>query len=565
MIKDSFSIYRKDDQMVQMMKSPTLLLCCICLTFITAFYFGCSPEDEGRSPAVSAIVDNNAIDYGGVYTIPLKFSPITLDPAFIEDDYGISVSYQLFDGLVQFGPYLSILPALAKNWEVEGEGKIIKFYLRTDAHFHHGKRVSTEDVVFSISRLIKLEPAPSILPHLLKIKGAQEFRDGNSSTIAGLVIIDDNQFEIHLLEPYAPLLSALAMYQAAIVPKDATSQLQSDFGKAPIGSGPFKFREWQPDEIIRLEKNPEYYAGRPYLDAVEYHIYPGAQRDQVLSDFRNGQLHEMDVYGKVREQLADVSGLNWIHRPSLSLLFYGVNVNHPTLANPELRRALALSIDRAALVREVYEGQFDPAYSILPPGMPTYNSEEQAIVEDLVEAKSIVEKIRQRNGGNRIKVEIVSASQSAFAKAEFRFIQNQWANIGIETEIKYITDWAAFEKYLNSDAMQIYRYVWTADMPDPDNFLQPLLAKGSSVNYTGYTNPEIELLLKQASGMVDKVQRARTYQLIEKKAMEAFPLIPMFYLSIDRVYHSQVKGISSSPLGWQAVRLHRFWLESTPQ
>lgn len=545
------------------MRFPRLLLSIVTLMCVIPFVLSCSPQNEKKEQTDTVSSDKKAIAHGGIYAMPFEINPITLDPAFVEDNFGVTVSYQLFDGLLQYGPHLSILPALAKNWEVRNEGRIIRFFLRADAYFHHGRRVSTEDVVFSISRLIKLDPAPSILPHLLKIEGAEEFRQGKASSVTGLEVTDETQFEINLIEPYAPLLSALAMYQAAIVPKDSVTQKGNDFGKAPVGSGPFKFSQWQPNEVIRLEKNPDYYAGSPYLGAIEFHIYPGEQRDRIISDFRAGKLHEMRIYGGIRQQLADLNDLTWIHRPSLSLLFYGINTSRASLANVELRKALALSIDRAALVGEVYNNQFDPAYSILPPGMPAHNSEENTVTENLSETTSIVEKIRQNNGGKQIRVEIVSASQSAFAKAEFEFIRKRWAQIGVETEIRYISDWSAFEEYLHTENMQIYRYVWTADMPDPDNFLQPLLGSSSNVNYTGFSDPEIDMLLKKASETVDQVERASTYQMIEKKAMEAFPLIPLFYLSIDRVYQPQVKGISSSPLGWQAVRLHRFWLENT--
>jgi len=447
---------------------------------ISAFLLltSCSQDDKTSQTSVrSNDKTKSVIQYGGIYRIPLEFNPITLDPVYIEDNAGVSVAYQIFDGLVQFGPYLSILPAVAKNWEVDDQGKTIRFSLRMDAYFHHGKRVTAQDVIFSISRLLKVEPAPTILPHLLKIKGSEAYRDNLSKDVSGLVLIDDQRLEMHLVEPYVPLLGALAMYQAAIVPEDIVKHKSDSFGRSPIGCGAFRFVDWQTDQMIRLERYPKYYAGESYLDQIEFRIYPGAQRDRVLTDFKDGHLQEMSVYGSARQQLSGIKNLKWIHRPSLSLLFYGININHPRMQEPRLRRALAMAVDRSDLVESVYSGQFEPAHTVLPPGMPGHNREYRVVEENISNAGILVDQINQTGPNRKTVVEIVSASQSAFAKAEFAFMQKTWSKIGVETEIKYITDWSEFEKYLKSDAMQIFRYSWTADMPDPDNFLHPSLVR----------------------------------------------------------------------------------------
>ena len=525
--------------------------------------FGCNHDNETSESSVPVNKkEKSTIQRGGTYKIPLDWNPVTLDPAYIEDDFGASVAYQLFDGLVQFGPYLSVLPALAKNWQVEDHGRIIRFFLRKNAYFHHGRAVTAQDVVFSLTRLFKMEPAPSILSHLLNLKGSKAYRNKTSPHISGLVVIDEQQLEMHLTEPYAPLLGALAMSQASIVPEDIVNQAGAAFGQSPVGCGPFKFVDWQSDLMIRLERYPEYYAGAAYLDTVEYHIYPGAQRSRVLTDFKSGQLQEMPVYGGVRQQLSEMKDLSWVHRPSLSLLFYGININHPQLKDHRLRRALALAINREELVETVYKGQFEAARSVLPPGMPAHNREEYSVEENLDEAKSLIKQILSTSPERTLAVEITSASESAYAQAEFSFIQKAWTEIGVNTTIRYITDWSEFEKYLKSGSMQMYRYNWTANMPDPDNFLQPLFGSHSPVNYTGYSNIEIDRLLKQGGGMIDPIGRSQLYQKIESQAMQSNPIIPLFYLSIDRVYLSSVQNVYVNALGPHTTKLHRVWLKS---
>lgn len=537
--------------------------CSIPFFLLIIVLFGCSPEnDELMDASIVETPEKDKIYRGGVYRLPLEIMPTSLDPPSIDDDFGASVAYQLYDGLVQFGPYLNVLPAIAKDWQIEKQGKYIRFHLRTDATFHDGKPVTASDAVFSLQRLFRMDSTPLILPHLLYIAGSEAYRALKADTISGLKAVNDYELEIELIEPYAPFLGALAMYQASIVPQHIVRTGDETMWTSPVGSGPFKISSWEHDKVIRLERYPSYYAGPSYLDEIEYHIYPGAQRKRILEDFKNGLLEEMPVFGQVRSSLSMNKNLNWVHRPSLSLLFYGMNMNHPLLQDGRLRKALSLALNRSELLKEVYDNQFDAAYTVLPPGMPAYNRDAQVVKEDAAKAKELVSQVVASNHLSPITIEIVSASQSAFAQAEFKIIQERWASIGVQTTIRYITDWQEFENYLQSDSMHLFRYSWTADMPDPDNFLRPLFGSTSSVNFSRYSDSSVDDMLNEAAAAVDEVKRAALYHTIEKKVMEQNPIIPLFYLSIDRVYQSRVRGINNNPLGWQTVRFHRTWLES---
>jgi len=131
-------------------------------------------------------------------------------------------------------------------------------------------------------------------------------------------------------------------------------------------------------------------------------------------------------------------------------------------------------------------------------------------------------------------------------------------------DIKFITDWGEFKRYIQSDAVQIYRYVWIADIPDPDNFLFPLFASDSPANFTKFRDNQIDQMLIKARGIVDPVQRAAMYQKIEKRILQACPIIPLLYLSIDRVYQPEVQGVKISALGADTMLMHRIWLKGKP-
>ncbi len=416
-------------------------------------------------------------------------------------------------------------------------------------------------MIFSLSRLLRIDPSPATLPHLLKIIGAKAYKNHQSETIEGLQAVDKQVVLIKLEEPHAPFLTALGMYQAKIVPEAEVIRLGDEFGRNPVGSGPFQFVSWETDKRIQLKRFSDHFAGTAFLDGIDYTIYQGVNVDHILADFQNGKLDEMPVLGNTRQELSEQKDLQWFHRPALSLMFYGIRGDKPPLDKPEFRRRLSTAINREKLITHVYNGQFEPATRILPPGMPGVSQESSVQNDDPETVQKNVENTLEMKKDSALSIEIVSTSKSTFAQAELGFIRDAWAQLGIDLEIKYITDWSKFETYINSDAVQIYRYAWFADMPEPDNFLYPLFSSKAPANFMGFKNENVDQLLLSAREESNPTKRTEMYRDIEALIMESTPVIPLLYLSVDRVYRSLVKGAQPSALGADYMPLHRVWLK----
>ncbi len=526
------------------------------LVFLSAV-FQCLAA-EGRPSEQSTESVSQTPSTSNTYRAPLLNNPKTLDPAYIKDIYSRVVANQLFDGLVRYSRDLFVIPSLAETWQVEEQGKVYRFTLRSNAVFHDGQPVTASDVVFSLSRLFRVRPQPTVMPYLLRIAGARDYMDGKASGIAGLQAVDDRTVLVRLEEPYAPFLVALGMQNTFIVPARLAVD-EETFQRSPVGSGPFKLVTWRDGDRISLERFPAYFGGPSRLDGIDFIIYPGIDIDQVWRDFKEAKLDEMPFYPKFREELKAVDTLKWLRRPSLSLQFYGFNTKHPILGDPEVRSVLLSAVDRSKLAAVAYGGELEPAKGILPPGLPGYRpstAEGAGLETDVARLDSV----RRKLGSMGRPLEIVSNSQSVTAKAELEFVRQSWAALGIEMKPRFIPDWGEFEAYLQSDDLQIYRYAWFADIPDPDDFLRVLFASDSPVNYMRYRNPDVDEMLRSAAGTMDPVQRAARYREIEERVLQDTPMIPLTNLTVDLVYQSYVHDLEVTALGSPAVSYHRVWI-----
>ena len=546
---------------IKKIKSIKRLFCCfIALLFLCKLIPGCSNQEnkkESNTPPTKKIPA-----HGGNYRIPLANNPITLDPAHVLGTYGGFVVHQIFDGLVRFDPYLSILPALAETWEVK-EGRVYNFILRHNAVFHNQDPVTADDVRFSIQRLLRTEPPSAVLQHLLKIKGAVEYRNKTRDTLSGFKIETEKEFSIHLIKPHAPFLAALGMYQASIVPEKAVMRLGDAFGRHPVGSGPFRFVSWEDKKAIQLHRFNAYYGGAAYLDKILFRIYPGGQNQAILDDFKNNRLDEMTVFGNDQEALAGLNGLQWIHKPSMSLFFYGINIRHARLESPGLRKALSAAIDRHALVNTVYDGKYQVTQTILPPGMTGHQRFDPVKKNLSVFSKNSLKPYVESSPLHRkkLEIEIVSLVKTPRVEKELELIQKFWIPLGIIVRPKYITDWNEFQSYLRSDAVQIYRYGWHADMPDPDSFLSSLFLSDAAHNFMNLKDEKIDTWLSHAREGIDPIKRAGIYQKIETEILAATPIIPLVYMNENRVYQPHVRSARISALGPHTTKLNQIWLE----
>jgi ABC-type transport system substrate-binding protein len=497
---------------------------------------------------------------GGTYRAALPWQPRSLDPAFSTDIYSVTIIQQIFDGLVQFDQNLNVVPALASTWRVSADGRVYTFTLRKDARFHNGRSVTGHDFVYSFTRILDPRQNPSALSFFEKIQGAEAYRLGKTTAVSGLKTPDPYTLEITLKEPFAPFLSVLAMKSSKVVPHEEVKRRGEDFSRHPVGTGPFRLESFQPDQIV-LTANADYFEGAPYLDRVVYSIYPGAQNERIVEDFLAGRLEEAPFLKNIQERISEKGRFQVVRKPSLSLQFYGMNCAAKPLTDPRIRQAIACAINQEEIVREAFGGQWVPAHTILPPGMVGYTPENAVYTYDPDRARKLLASAGYGPSQRRLSLTLLSASRSSAAQKELALITSDLAKLGIDLRVQYQTNWPAFEAALVGEDLQMYRYAWFADIPDPDNFLGILCASWSRYNFMHYHNSVVDRLLSQALRETDLLRRVNLYRQAERIVLAEAPIVPLIYLTFESTFQPYVKGLEISALGQPYIPLKKIWLD----
>jgi len=497
---------------------------------------------------------------GGVYRRPLN-NPVTLDPARINDIFGRTIANQLFDGLVQFDGALAIRPAIAETWTASRDGLVWTFSLKKGVKFHHGREVTAEDFLYSFTRIVDPKTKSGGARLFMKIKGASQFAEGRASSVGGLAALDRYTLRITLVESQAPFVSSLAVGFAKVVPREIVEKLGDDFGRQPVGTGPFRFAGWVRDQQITLAANPDYFEGRPRLDRLEYVIFTGEALDKMFTEFEQGNLEDSGIPARQRPQLLNGRKYQFIRRPILGMAFLGINTTQKPLDDPRVRQALNYAIDRRIIVREIYQDQYLPGVGILPPGTYGYDPKLAGYPYDPKKAADLLAAAGYPGGKGLPVIQIWSARKNEEAVAEHDAIVKAWAALGVTAEVHYNTNWPEYKAQVYAGKLPIFRYSWYADTPDPEAFLGQLFDSRGSDNITGFRNTTVDTLLQRARLETSAQRKIELYQQVERRIVDEAPLIVLSYYTYERVFQPYVKGIQVSAMGDPYIPMKKIWIE----
>ena len=201
------------------------------------------------------------------------------------------------------------------------------------------------------------------------------------------------------------------------------------------------------------------------------------------------------------------------------------------------------------------------ATGALPPGMPGHDPDLQGYAYDPTKAKRLLAEAGYPDGAGFPVVQLWSVAKSHIAKAELAAYQRYLAELGVQVDIHLAPDWPAYKTMLKQGQLPMFRLAWTADIPDPDNMLSPLLYSTGSSNHMFYRNPLVDQLLEQARGKLPYAQRIALYREVERIVLDDAPWIAQRHYVLNSLYQPYVQGVEVSLLGERVIPLKKIWLK----
>jgi peptide/nickel transport system substrate-binding protein len=490
--------------------------------------------------------------HGGQLIYGSLQEPNTLNP-FLSDFLATAeVSSLIFSGLVvtndkgEWTPDLALEVPTLQNGGVSQDGLTVKYKLRSGVMWHDGKPLTAEDVRFTWQMI--MNPKANVVS-----------RDGYNK-ILSIETPDQNTVIVRFREYYAPYLTLFPR----ILPKhvlESSGDINKDpFNRAPIGTGPFKFKEWRLSEAVILEANTAYYKGKPNLDQIVYKVIP--DNNIMLAQLKNG---EVDVVTNVPfsqiDQVKGIEGVKVITTPNMIWEHLDFNLDNSLFQDVKVRQAISLGIDKQAIITNVFKNAASLALGDQSPLSWGYNPAAKPIARDVAAAREMLTQAGWKQGTDGIFVKggrklAFSLSVPAGIKSReivAQTISQQLKEVGIQVEVVVVDTKKFFGQVLKNRGFDTAMYAWVAGV-DPNNVnlwhskkIPSRANQYEGQNYPGWRNPEIDALVEQGARTVNIESRKQIYFRIQELLAQECPVIPLYFRTNIDIVKNTVENYHSNP------------------
>jgi peptide/nickel transport system substrate-binding protein len=464
---------------------------------------------------------------GGKLIIAVPADPSTLDPHVNSVTRDTIFLHALFDRLIERGPDGTLYPGLAKTWEVANDGVTWTLTLRDDVFFHDGTPFNAEAAVYNFERIVNPDTK-------------SEYAVFQLGPYESSRAIDEFTLELKMAKPYGALPVSLATFGLGMVSPKAAKEAGDQFGQRPVGSGPFKFKEWVPQSHVTFVRNPDYNWASPIhrvsgpapLEEVTFRVIPeAATRAAAL---RSGEVDLADV--TAAEYLLFEKDDNYRTQKLLTEGYppAGLFINTAKFPTDDVRvrKALAYAVDRQEVNQVVFEGLAEDADSVVSKFSWAYDPASAMYSYDPERAKALLDEAGWVEGGNGFRqkdgqeLTIVYLSLSG-VKNVAEVIQAQLKKVGIKVEL-LVQDNPAQQQSAQSG---VHNLVWTQwSGVDPADLAKVYHSSniGRGWNFAHYNNPELDKLFDEGVSTNDLEERKRIYHRIINILMDDATFIPLY-------------------------------------
>ncbi len=467
----------------------------------------------------------------GYLVVGIESYPLQLDPRQATDANAVRIGNLIYDSLLRADENFQLRPELARSWR-QLDARSYQLELRTDARFHNGRPLTAADVKFTYESILdpaNRSPKRGLLKHLAAIEQTAAY-----------------QLHFRLDQPFAPFVEQFTL--GIVAAGSASNQ------RPPLGSGPFMLEKIAPGEKVTLKANPNYWGGQLALAGLVFKIVPDALT-RVL-EFKNGAIDFMqnDLEPDMLPWLDKHTGANIGVYEGTTFQYIGINLDHPILRQRKVRQALALAIDRDAIIRHLLKDTATAASGVLAPANWAYEGNVRSWLHDPERAKRLLDEAGfpdpdDRGPRPRFRLSFKTTNidlRRRIAEA----LKEQLLQVGIELEIRSY-EWGTFYSDVKKGNFHLYSLAWVGVM-DPD-ILYQIFHSGSvppnGDNRGHYSNPTLDRLLERGRTVASRSERKLIYSQAQKLLAEDLPYVPLWWWKNVVVSKPRVQGFVPYPDG----------------
>ncbi|GGD79450.1 glutathione ABC transporter substrate-binding protein [Paenibacillus nasutitermitis] len=469
--------------------------------------------------------------------IAINANIITLDPHNASDTHSISGNRTMYEGLMGFDENMQLIPVLAESYEISKDGLVYTFKLKENVKFHDGTDFNAEAVKANIAR---------IQDEASNLRLRKSF-----AKVTNVEATDSKTVVIKLSEPYNAFLNKVAM--AGMISPKAIDESGADIAKKPVGTGPFKFKEWVQGDRIVVEKNADYWqAGLPKVDSITFRPVP--ENGSRIAMLKTGEADF--IYPMPTEQVSEVEGQEGISiekTDSTIVRYVTLNTMKKPYDDVKVRQAINYAINNEAFIKVVKTGlgvKLDSTMS----SKTQYYSQQTGYDYDVEKAKQLLAEAGYPDG---FEAEIWGENDSETLKG-MQFIAQQLALVGIKLEVKSM-EGGTLSDQINSAAtpeeakIQMWYVSWSPSSGDADGATRGLFSSamfppaGSNTAY--YKNDKVDQWIEDANKSTDPDEAKDIYANIQKTVWED---APWAFMGVDQIIsgkRSYLEGVKVYPDG----------------
>jgi len=505
-----------------------------------------------RAEADRAASQSAALNWAPAYGDTLVEGSIgeatTLIPMLASDSASHNIAGLIFNGLVKYDKDVRLVGDLAESWEVSRDGLVITFKLRRNVTWQDGHPFTAADVLFGFQTIIDPKTPTAYAEDFRQVKKAEA--------------LDDYTFRVTYEKPFAPSLTSWG--NLVVLPKhllEGKDVAKSELGRKPIGTGPYRFREWISRDRVVLEANPNYFEGRPYLDRYVIRVIPDLAT--MFLELKAGGLDLMGLTPIQYRRQTDGQFFRESYRKYRYLAnaytYLGYNLLEPKFKDKRVRQALSYAIDKEEIIKVVLLGLGVPATGPYKPGLWFYNPGVKKYPFDPARALALLKEVGWEDhngdgildkGGEPFEFTVMTNEGNPVRQRTAVVIQERLKKVGIRMKIRVI-EWSAFiNEFIDKKDFEATILGWTTGFePDQYDIWHSSKTGKKELNFISFKNGAVDELLEEGRRTFDLKKRKEIYFRLQEILAEEQPYTFLYVPEALPVVHSRIYGIEPSPLG----------------